>query len=64
MIFKSSKDNTVCIGCLTHLNLICIGRAQYQDDINELMKALADKKELKDDKFYSKHNITKELAKL
>eukprot|EP00957_Ditylum_brightwellii_P070901 5388188-Ditylum_brightwellii.AAC.1 len=62
-IFKSLKDDAVCIGHLTHLNPLCINLAQYQDDINELMEALADKKELKDDKFYGKHNTTKEFAK-
>eukprot|EP00957_Ditylum_brightwellii_P055186 4183441-Ditylum_brightwellii.AAC.1 len=63
MIFKSSKDNTVCIGHLTHLNPICIDCAQYQDDINELMEALTDKKEQKDANFYRKHNTTKEFTK-
>eukprot|EP00957_Ditylum_brightwellii_P028583 2159937-Ditylum_brightwellii.AAC.1 len=63
MIFKSSKDNAVCTGHLTHLNLICIDCAQYQDDINELMEALAYKKEQKDAKFYKKHNTIKEFAK-
>eukprot|EP00957_Ditylum_brightwellii_P134819 10279035-Ditylum_brightwellii.AAC.1 len=47
MIFKSLKDNA----------------AQYQDNINELMEALADEKELKDNKFYDKHNTAKECAK-
>eukprot|EP00957_Ditylum_brightwellii_P192442 14651360-Ditylum_brightwellii.AAC.1 len=63
MIFKSSKDNTICIGHLTHLNPICIDRAQYQDDISILMEALADEKEQKDVKFYRKYNTTKEFAK-
>eukprot|EP00957_Ditylum_brightwellii_P104830 7990399-Ditylum_brightwellii.AAC.1 len=62
-IFKSSKDNAVCIGHLTHLNPIHINRAQYQDDINELMEALAEEKEQKDDKFYSKYSTTKEFTK-
>eukprot|EP00957_Ditylum_brightwellii_P182267 13886017-Ditylum_brightwellii.AAC.1 len=62
-IFKSLKDNTVCISYLTHLNPIHIDRAQYQDDINALMEALADEKEQKDLKFYRKHNTTKEFAK-
>eukprot|EP00957_Ditylum_brightwellii_P079805 6069339-Ditylum_brightwellii.AAC.1 len=61
--FKSSKDNAVCIGHLTHLNPIRIDCAQYQDDINELMEALADEKEQKNSKFYGKHNTTKEFAK-
>eukprot|EP00957_Ditylum_brightwellii_P111994 8540709-Ditylum_brightwellii.AAC.1 len=62
-IFNSSKDNAVCIGHLTHLNPIWFDGAQYQDDINELMEALADKEEQKDSKFYGKHNTTKEFAK-
>eukprot|EP00957_Ditylum_brightwellii_P018904 1421563-Ditylum_brightwellii.AAC.1 len=62
-IFKSSKDNAVCIGHCTHLNLISIDRARYQDDINKFMGALADKKEQKDSKFYRKHNTTKKFAK-
>eukprot|EP00957_Ditylum_brightwellii_P058492 4435834-Ditylum_brightwellii.AAC.1 len=63
-IFKSSKDNAVCIGHLTHLNPICINCAQYQDDIYKLMEALSDEKDQKDAKFYGKHNTTKEFAKL
>eukprot|EP00957_Ditylum_brightwellii_P009049 683800-Ditylum_brightwellii.AAC.1 len=62
-IFKSLKDNAVCISHLTHLNPICIDCAQYQDDINELMEVLADEKEQKDEKIYGKHNTTKEFAK-
>eukprot|EP00957_Ditylum_brightwellii_P081796 6222815-Ditylum_brightwellii.AAC.1 len=62
-IFKSLKNNAVCISHLTHLNLICIDHAQYQDDINELMEALVDEKEQKDAIIYRKHNTTKEFAK-
>eukprot|EP00957_Ditylum_brightwellii_P018511 1392240-Ditylum_brightwellii.AAC.1 len=62
-IFKSLKDNAMCIGHHTHLNLIWIDRVQYQDNINELMEALADKQEQKDSKLYGKHNTPKEFAK-
>ena len=42
-IFKSSKENVVCIGHLTNINPQRIDRTQYQDQINELLDAIADK---------------------
>ena len=51
-IFKSSKDNVVCIGHLTNINPQRIDRTQYQDQINKLLDAIADKKHEKDLTFY------------
>eukprot|EP00957_Ditylum_brightwellii_P014216 1071022-Ditylum_brightwellii.AAC.1 len=40
-----------------------INRAQYQDQINDLLDVVADKKFNQDPKFYKKHNTMKEFAK-
>ena len=35
MIFKSSRDNVVCIGHMTNINTQHIARTQYQDQIKK-----------------------------
>ena len=42
----------VCIGHLTNIDPQRIDRTQYQDQINELLDAIADKKNKKDPTFY------------
>eukprot|EP00957_Ditylum_brightwellii_P130712 9971634-Ditylum_brightwellii.AAC.1 len=63
MIFKSSKDNVVCIGHLTNINLQRIDRTQYQDQINELLDAITDEKHKKDPTFYKMHQTTSKFAR-
>eukprot|EP00957_Ditylum_brightwellii_P195369 14885368-Ditylum_brightwellii.AAC.1 len=63
VIFKSSKDNVVCIGHLTTINHQRIDCTQYQDQINELLDAIADKKHEKDLTFYEMHHTTSKYAK-
>eukprot|EP00957_Ditylum_brightwellii_P138384 10547758-Ditylum_brightwellii.AAC.1 len=62
-IFKSSKDNVVCIGYLTNINPQRIDFTQYQDQINELLDAIADRKHEKDLMFYEMHQTMSEYAK-
>eukprot|EP00957_Ditylum_brightwellii_P179510 13675500-Ditylum_brightwellii.AAC.1 len=62
-MFKSSKDNVVCLGHLTNINPQRIDRTQYQDQINELLDAIADKKHEKDPTFYRMHQTTSEFAR-
>eukprot|EP00957_Ditylum_brightwellii_P064474 4893032-Ditylum_brightwellii.AAC.1 len=61
--FKSSKENVVCIGHLTNINPQRIDCIQYQDQINELLDAIADEKHAKDPTFYEMHQMTSEFAK-
>eukprot|EP00957_Ditylum_brightwellii_P002495 190899-Ditylum_brightwellii.AAC.1 len=62
-IFKSSKDNAVCIGHLTNINPQGNNRTQCQDQINKLLDAIADEKHEKDMMFYKMHQTTSEYAK-
>ena len=62
-MFKSSKDNVVCIGHLMNINPQRINCTQYQDQINKLLDAIADKKHEKDLTFYKMHQTTSEYAK-
>eukprot|EP00957_Ditylum_brightwellii_P195611 14905050-Ditylum_brightwellii.AAC.1 len=62
-IFESSKNNVVCIGHLLIINPLHIDCTQYQDQINELLDAIADKKHKKDLTFYKRHQTTSEYAK-
>eukprot|EP00957_Ditylum_brightwellii_P029301 2214814-Ditylum_brightwellii.AAC.1 len=62
-IFKSSKENLVCIGHLTNINPKRIDRSQYQDQINELLDAIADEKRKKDPMFYKMHQTMNKFAK-
>jgi hypothetical protein len=61
-IFKSSKDNMVCIGHLTNINPQRIDCTQYQDQINKLLDAIAEEKHEKDPTFYKMHQTTSEYA--
>eukprot|EP00957_Ditylum_brightwellii_P172178 13107392-Ditylum_brightwellii.AAC.1 len=45
------------------MNLQRIDHSQYQDQINELLDAIADKKFEQDPKFYKMHQATREFAK-
>eukprot|EP00957_Ditylum_brightwellii_P095671 7289284-Ditylum_brightwellii.AAC.1 len=62
-MFKSSKENVVCIGRLTNINPHRIDRTQYQDQINKLLDAIAKKKHEKDPTFYEMHQTMSEFAK-
>ena len=62
-IFKSSKDNVVSIGLLTNVNPQRIDCTQYQDQINKLLDAIADKKHKKDPTFYKMHQATSKFAR-
>eukprot|EP00957_Ditylum_brightwellii_P167400 12744263-Ditylum_brightwellii.AAC.1 len=59
---KSSKDNVVCIDHPTNINPQRIDGMQYQDQINKLLDAIADKKHDKDPTFYEMHHTTSEYA--
>eukprot|EP00957_Ditylum_brightwellii_P201360 15325282-Ditylum_brightwellii.AAC.1 len=63
MIFKSYKDNVVCIGHLTNINPQRIDRTEYQDQINKLLDAIADKKHEKDLTFYKMHQTTSKFTR-
>eukprot|EP00957_Ditylum_brightwellii_P002092 160861-Ditylum_brightwellii.AAC.1 len=62
-IFKSSKDNVICIGYLTNINPQQIDRSQYQDQINKLLDAVAEEKHEEDLKFYEIHQTTRKFMK-
>eukprot|EP00957_Ditylum_brightwellii_P119826 9142696-Ditylum_brightwellii.AAC.1 len=62
-IFKSSKDDVVCIVHLTNINPQHIDRTQYQDQINKLLDEIADEKHNKDPTFHEMHHTTSEYAK-
>eukprot|EP00957_Ditylum_brightwellii_P090763 6911931-Ditylum_brightwellii.AAC.1 len=63
MIFKRSKDNVVCIGHLTNINPQRVDHTQYQDQINELLDAIADEKHEKDLTFYKMHQMMSKFAR-
>eukprot|EP00957_Ditylum_brightwellii_P102654 7823518-Ditylum_brightwellii.AAC.1 len=62
-IFKSFKDNVVCIGHLTNINPQRIDCMQYQDQINKLLAAVADDKHDKGPNFYQMHHMASKSAK-
>eukprot|EP00957_Ditylum_brightwellii_P003850 292339-Ditylum_brightwellii.AAC.1 len=62
-IFKSSKDNAVCIGHLTNINPQRIDCTQYQDQINKILDAIVDEKREKDLTFYKMNQTMSEYAK-
>eukprot|EP00957_Ditylum_brightwellii_P199693 15222898-Ditylum_brightwellii.AAC.1 len=53
----------VCIGDLTNINPQRIDCTQYQDQINKLSDAIADKKHEKDLTFYEMHQTMSKFAK-
>eukprot|EP00957_Ditylum_brightwellii_P210883 15365516-Ditylum_brightwellii.AAC.2 len=63
MVFKSSKDTTVCIGHITNINLFQIDCIQYQESINLLMEGSAQEKMATNKKHFELFNTTAEFAK-
>eukprot|EP00957_Ditylum_brightwellii_P165552 12603492-Ditylum_brightwellii.AAC.1 len=63
MIFKSSKDTTVCIGHIMNINPFRIDCTQYQESINLLMEGSAQEKVVANKKYFEWFDMTADFAK-
>eukprot|EP00957_Ditylum_brightwellii_P164506 12524473-Ditylum_brightwellii.AAC.1 len=63
MIFKSSKDTTVCIRHITNINPFRIDCTHYQESINLLMEGFAQEKVAANKNYFEWFNTIADFAK-
>eukprot|EP00957_Ditylum_brightwellii_P186251 14179014-Ditylum_brightwellii.AAC.1 len=62
-VFKNSKDTTVCIGHIRHINPFWIDCTQYQESINLLMEGSVQEKAAANKKNFEQFNMMTDFAK-